>query len=118
MKQCINDDGLAFLIAHELGHLVANHSNTILPQRYLLAKQVYLSYLLRSLPFPFSICSLFHAIAHKRHEKAFYRRKRRNEFEADSIAFHLTTRAGYDPRAGYDFIKMVDGIIPDKGEVA
>ncbi len=95
-----NDDQLAFILAHEVGHVVARHHI-----KKLQAVMGYNLALLASLPAeksPGFYEGLTFAVA-----QMFAAYSREDEYMADELAVKYMETAGFDPRAGIDVLEKL-----------
>ncbi|KAH7889853.1 peptidase family M48-domain-containing protein [Phlebopus sp. FC_14] len=90
---CKDEQGLAAVLGHEIGHVVARHA----PERYSSSKVLILfAFLLQSVGLDVGISQLL--------SKLFLElpNSRVQELEADSIGMHLIAKACYDPHAAIE----------------
>jgi predicted Zn-dependent protease len=101
------EDGLAFVIAHEVGHAIARHGGERMSQQLLLqlgqqglnaAVAGRSSTAIQALNLGYGVASQVGVVL------PF---SRRQEYEADKIGLVLMAQAGYDPRKAVDFFQRM-----------
>lgn len=117
LKNAPNDDMLAFVLAHELGHLAAQHTNeTLTNWMFLIAGDVFAEskeiklenegdfikgLLLRTTYLGGSYAGVLLPF------------ERKMESEADTLGIRYMARAGYNPQAAIDFFKKIQKERPE-----
>lgn len=124
VKHCITDDMLAFVLAHELSHLIAKHNN----KTRAIEKHYHLRFILAHL-----ICSilipsrfwrgkpkvdrLYYKLLNAMKKRRLHnvrRINRKHEYEADTFAFDLMERAGYDTEGAVHFQQLMIKLYPEE----
>lgn len=89
LRMLSNEDELAAVLAHEVGHIVARHAAERITQGSVIELFRFLAYIFLGIPIPSgAIAAAF-----------FLPNSRKAETEADAIGIQLAARACYDPRA-------------------
>ncbi len=94
-----NDDQLAGVIAHEMGHITARHAIKRMQASY--------SYLLLQILSVASSNGAAAAGVNAAYTVAFYGYSQEDELEADRLAVKYTKAAGYDPKAMLDVMRIL-----------
>ena len=95
-----NDDQLAGVIAHEIGHITAKHG----------VKRMQNAYAAMALQIA-AVTSGNNAMARGTHlalTSLFLEYSQQDEFEADRLGVKYLKKAGYDPKAMVDFLKIME----------
>jgi len=94
-----DDDETAFILGHEMGHIVLRHAAD-----RLVANSV-LSALSRTMPVRSALSAWLRKMGLKYLIGAY---SRDNEIEADDFAVRITRAAGFDPKAGQTLLQRLD----------
>ncbi|KAF9239596.1 peptidase family M48-domain-containing protein [Melanogaster broomeanus] len=95
---CKDEHGLAAVLGHEIGHVVARHA----PERYSYSKVLILfAFLLQSVGLDIGITNLLSKLLLE------LPNSRTQELEADTIGMHLTAKACHDPQAAIEVHKRL-----------
>ncbi|KAF9228591.1 hypothetical protein BS17DRAFT_772208 [Gyrodon lividus] len=87
---CKDEQGLAAVLGHEIGHVVARHA----PERYSSSKVfILIAFLLQSIGLDIGVTNLLSKLLLE------LPNSRTQELEADTIGMRITARACYDPQA-------------------
>lgn len=106
-----SDDELAFVLAHEVGHVAARHHVQLLERHFFLALVAQL--LVGGDPTAAQVAAIVRFFVQRGFSREF-------EFEADRLAVAYTHRAGFDAAAGLTFMRRLraaEGRAPDQFEV-
>jgi predicted Zn-dependent protease len=99
LEKIENENQLAFVIGHEVGHIARKHSIKAIERTYGLS--VLLSLFSRE------DSNSKNQIARIASSLALLKRSRKNEFEADWQGIHLADKAGYNPNGAIGFFNVL-----------
>ncbi len=99
MESVQNDDQLAAVIAHEMGHITARHSIKKLQAAYGYTLLQVLAVQTRDAQVAQGVSTAYLSI--------FLSYSRQDEFQADKLAVKYLVKAGYDPRAASEMLKKI-----------
>ncbi|KIJ17256.1 hypothetical protein PAXINDRAFT_179904 [Paxillus involutus ATCC 200175] len=95
---CKDEQGLAAVLGHEIGHVVARHA----PERYSYSKVfILLAFLLQSIGLDIGVTNLLSKLLLE------LPNSRTQELEADTIGMQIAARACYDPEAAIEMHKRL-----------
>lgn len=112
----VTNDILAYILAHEMSHILLNHHDKITPLGYARLMRYIQFVFLYSISFPWlemtkrwaKIESYAEWLSDKIENpsiKRFYKLRRDHEFEADELAIKMIISAGYDPEGSIQFFQ-------------